>query len=118
MIEARIQVDQLEQIVQEHLNAYHQAPNGDIEATLKQVMGILCTNKVDLEKHLQKEVPLDHPVMTWPVEYAAWMVNVRVVGANGMVAFERVRRRPFHKLFLPFGELVNVHLLIDVPERA
>ena len=70
---------------------------------MKQITGILRTNKLDLEKYIQKEILQDHPVTTWLVEYAAWMINVRVVGANGIVAFERVRQRPFHKRFLSFG---------------
>ena len=46
------------------------------------------------------------------------MINVRVIGSDGRVAYERVRQRPFHKRFLPFGELVNVHLPINSPERV
>ena len=85
---------------------------------MKQVKGILRTNKFDLEKYIQKEIPLYHPVMICLVEYAAWMLNVRVVGTDSTVPFERVRRRPFHKQFLPFGELVNVLLPLDGPARA
>ena len=50
--------------------------------------------------------------MTWLAEYAAWIINIRVVGA------ERVRRRPFHKRLLPFGKLVHVHLPLDGPAQA
>ena len=51
-------------------------------------------------------------------EYAAWMINIRVVGVDDAVAYERSRRRPFHKRLLPFGELVNVHLPLDGPAQA
>ena len=118
LTEARFQVEQLEQLVQEHPNAYDHAANGEIEATVKQVTGIIRTNKLDLERRVQREVPVDHPVMTWLVEYAAWMINVRVIGADGAVAFERVRGRPFHKRLLPFGERVHVHLPRDSPAQV
>ena len=56
--------------------------------------------------------------MTWLAEYAAWMIHIMVVGADGAVDFERFRRRPFHKRLLPFGELVQVHLPLDGPAQA
>ena len=61
---------------------------------------------------------MDHPVMTWLVEYAAWIINIRVIGTDGAVAFERVRGRPFHKRLLPFCERVHVHLPLDGPEQT
>ena len=35
-----------------------------------------------------------------------------------MVAFEGIRRRPFHKRLVPSGELENVHLPLDGPDQA
>ena len=94
------------------------AGNGEIEAAVKQLTGIIRTNKLDLERSLGKEIPLGHPVMTWLVEYAAWMLTVRTIGPDGLVAYERVRGKAFHKRFVRFGELVNVHLPVDGPDRA
>ena len=84
---------------------------------VKQITGIIRTNKLDVEQRIQREIPVDHPVMTWLVEYAAWIVNIRAVGTDGAVAFEGVRGRPFHKRLLPFGELVHVHLPLDGPAQ-
>ena len=116
--EARIRVDDLTQVMTEHPNAYDHAGNGEVENAVKQVTGILRTNKLDLEKRIGKDIPLGHPVVTWLVEYAAWMINVRVVGSDGLVAYQRVRKRPFHKRILPMGEVVHVHLPPDGPDRA
>ena len=116
--EARIKVEGAEQVLEEHPNAYDHAGNGEIEAAVKQLSGIIRTNKLDLERSLGKEIPLGHPVMTWLVEYAAWMLTVRPVGPDGLVAYERVRGKAFHKRFVRFGELVNVHLPVDGPDRA
>ena len=68
--EARIRVDDLNQVMTEHPNTYDHAGNGEIENAVKQVIGILRTNKLDLEKRIGKEIPLGHPVVTWLVEYA------------------------------------------------
>ena len=56
--------------------------------------------------------------MTWLVAYAAWIINIRTVGTDGAVAFERVRGRPFHKRLLPFGEQVHVHMPLDGPAQT
>ena len=118
LTESRIHVEQLERIQEEHPVDYDHAGNGEVEAAVKQLTGILRTNKLDLEKRINKEVPLSHPLMTWLVEYSAWMITVRVVGKDGLVAYQRIRKRPFHKRLLPYGELVNVHLPSDGPDRA
>ena len=49
LTEARYQVEQLEQVVQEHPNAYDHAANCEIEATVKQVTGIIRTNKFEVD---------------------------------------------------------------------
>ena len=71
LTEARLQIENLDQLQEEHPNTYDPAANGEIEATVKQVTGILRTNELDLERRIEREIPLDHPVMTWLVEYAA-----------------------------------------------
>ena len=64
LTEARLQIETLEQLHEEHPNTYDPAANGEIEATVKQVTVILRTNNLDLEKRIERETPLDHPVMT------------------------------------------------------
>ncbi len=103
--------------MEEHPNAYDSSGNGQIEAVVKQVTGILRTNKLDLEKRLGKQIPLQSPVLPWLVEYAAFIVNIRVTGEDGMTAHQRVRKCAFAKRLVPFGELVLVHMPIKSPER-
>ena len=55
---------------------YDSAANGEVEAIVKQVTGILRTNKFDIEKRMEREIPLDHPIVIWLAEYAAWMINI------------------------------------------
>ena len=118
LTEARLQVEQLEQLAEERPNTYDSAANCEVEAAVKQVIRILRTNKLDLEKHIERDILFDYPIMAWLAECAAWMNNIRVVGADGAVAFEIMHRRPFHKRLLPFGELVHVHLPLDGTAQA
>ena len=116
--EARFEIKELEQLIEEHPNAYDSSGNGEIEATVKQVSGILRTNKLDLESRLGKKLPQQHPMFTWMVEHAAWIINVRTTGEDGKTAYERVRGRGYAKRLLPIGETVLVHLPAKGPERA
>ena len=115
--EARIHVEGLEQVMEEHPNVYDSAGNGEIEVGVKNLTGILRTNKLDLERRIGKAVPQVHPLMSWLVEYCAWMANVRVVGSDGLTAYQRVRGRAYAKRLVPFGELALVHLPPKGPER-
>ena len=117
LTEARYQVHDLEQVLEEHPNTYDSSGNGQIEATVKQLAGILRTNKLDLEQRLSKIVPLQSPVIPWLVEYAAFIINIRVKGEDGKTAHQRVRKCDFAKRLVPFGELALVHMPIKGPER-
>ena len=117
LTEARYTVKDLEQVLEEHPNTYDSRGNGQIQAVVKQVAGMLRTNKLDLEKRLGKKIPLQSPVLPWLVEYAAFIVNIRVKGDDGMTAHQRVRKCAFAKRLVPFGELVLVHMPIKGPER-
>ena len=116
--EARLEVKDLQQLTEEHPNTYDSAGNGEIEATVKQLTGILRTNKIDLEMRLGKRIPQNHPVFSWLVEYASWVINIKVPGADGITAYQRVRGRAPAKRLVPFGETVLVHLPPKGPERA
>jgi hypothetical protein len=107
----------LDQVAQEHPNTYDPAGNGDVEATVKQFQGIVRTNKRDLEKRMNAKLPVEHPLFSWLVEYCAFIINVRVVGKDGVTAFARIRRKNFAKRLIPFGEFVHIHVPRMSPER-
>ena len=46
--EARINVESVEQVLEEHPNPYDHAGNGEIEAAVKQFAGIIRTNKLEI----------------------------------------------------------------------
>ena len=75
--EARLHLEDLEQLTVEHPTAYDSSGDGEIEVAVKQLAGVLRTNGLDLKRRVGETVPLAHPVVTWLDGYAAWMVNVR-----------------------------------------
>ncbi len=117
LTEARYTIKELDQVLEEHPNTYDSSGNGQVESAVKQVTAMLRTNKLDLEKRLDKEIPLNSPMLPWLVEYAAFIINARVKGEDGLTAQQRVRKCAFAKRMVPFGELVLVHMPIKSPER-
>ncbi len=63
------------------------------------------------------KLPVEHPLFTWLVEYCSFIINVRVVGKDGITAFAHVRRENFAKRLIPFGEFVLIHVPRMSPER-
>ena len=59
--EARIAMPDIDQVIEEHPNAYDSSGNGDVEAAVKSETGILRTNKLDLENRIGKKIPQKHP---------------------------------------------------------
>ena len=63
-------MDQLEGRQEERADDCDHAGTDEIEATAKQLAGILWTNKLDLEKRIDKEVPLSRLLITCLVEHS------------------------------------------------
>ena len=84
---------------------------------VKKVTGVLRTNKLDLENRISMTILQSHPLMSWLVAYAAWMLTARVIGSDGKIAFERIRHKPFVKRLVPGVEVVQVYLPPKNPER-
>ena len=59
--EARIELKDLDQVLEEHPNTYDSSGNGEIEVAAKSLTGILRTNKLDVEKRVGKLIPQVHP---------------------------------------------------------
>ena len=57
-------IHDLEQIFEEHPNTYDSSGNGEIESAVKQVTGVLRTNKLDLERRIEMVIPQSHPVIS------------------------------------------------------
>ena len=59
-----------------------------------------------LATHLGKEIPEDHPLMSWAVQYACAVTRSFVVGPDGKTPAQRVRGRHAKSLPAEFGEKV------------
>ena len=100
---ARVEVDELEQVMEEHAVRYDSKSNGDVENAVKQVTKLLRTLKLCLGKRIGKKIPMSHPVLTWLVEHAAWLLNTRVMGADGLTAYHRTKGKSYAKRSIGFG---------------
>ena len=97
LTETRHSVEDVEQAAEEHPDAYDSSGNAAVETAVKAVTGILRTNKLDLEQRIEATIPLEHPIISWLVEYGAWMLNIVKIGSDGQTANQRVRGRPYAK---------------------
>ena len=109
--------DGVEQASFENPPTYDPRSNGSVENAVKAVKGMLRTLKSGLEERMERKVPDDHPVMTWLVEHAAWILTTRPNGEDGQTPFQRVRGRPFTKRAVEFGERVLYKLAMKGPRH-
>ena len=63
--------------------------------------------KLAIEGYTQAEIPLDHPIIPWLVESAAWTLNRYEVGKDGKTAYERAKGKPFELPVAEFAEKVT-----------
>lgn len=76
-------MDKLEQVMGEQAAKYDPTSNGDAENAVKQVTKLLRPLKFCRVKASGKQIPMTHPLLTWLVEHTAWLLDTRVVGADG-----------------------------------
>ena len=80
--------------------------NGVFERAAQAIEGQVRTIKLALESRIGSEIPSDHDVIPWIVEYAATIINKGQVRAEGKTAYERLKGKPAHLSGLEFGEKV------------
>ncbi len=114
---ARFEVADIDQAFDEYPVPYDSSSNGHAESAVKQVQGMVRSYKACLEERLGRKVPVDHPVMTWLVEFTAWMITVCRRGADGRTAFQLTRGREYLKRLLGFAEKVQYKLPTKGPRH-
>ena len=92
--------------------------NGDVENAVKQVTNLLRTVKICLAKTISKKIPTSHPLLTWLVEHAAWLLNTRVMGTDGLTSYHRTNGKSYAKRSIGFGEYVTHMLPTKGPQQA
>ena len=78
--------------------------NGAVERAIQTWSGQVRTMKDALESRLKCDIPAEHPIMTWLVEYAATLIRRCSVGADGKTPHEKIKGRPSRRPVAEFGE--------------
>ena len=90
--------------MEEHPAPYDSKANGAVENAVEQVQGLARTFEIALEWAIGKSVPLEHPVIVWMVEHAAFILTTRRIKKNGLTAWQHLRGRQFVKSLMCFCE--------------
>ena len=69
-------------------------------------------------KRISKKIPTSHPLLTWLVEHAAWLLNTRVMGSDGLTPYHRTKGKSYAKRSIGFGEYVMHMLPTKGPQQA
>ena len=83
---------------------------GSVEKAVDLVKGMLRTHLSALERKVQGEIPIHHPVMAWLVSHVAECLSKYQVGHDGKTPFQRHFGKPVKDEGLEFGELVFYRL--------
>ena len=83
------------------------ASNGVAERGVQTVEGQVRVLKDALEMRLETEIPSNHNILAWLVEFAGTVVNRYEVGRDGKTPYERLRGKQSRLIGLEFGEKVN-----------
>ena len=113
-----MEVNDLEQIMSEQGVEYDSKSNDDVGNAVKQVTNLLRTLKICLGKGIGKKIPASHPLLTWLVEHAAWLLNTRVVGTDGLTPHHMTKGTSYAKRSIGFGEYVMHILPTQGPQHA
>jgi len=98
--------EELEGISRENSTKYDSKSNGATESGVRSVRGLLRTIKLELENHIGKKIPVNHPIMSWMMEHVALLLSAIVKKDDGQTPWRKVRGRPFNQPMLGFGEAV------------
>ena len=100
----------IDQAMVENPPPHDSQANGQIEAAVKLIRGMIRMLQCCLESRLGHRVPIRHPTMAWLVQHAAMVLSYRVRGVDGRTPYHRARGRPFGGRLLAFGETCRYKL--------
>ena len=88
----------------EHSPVGSSQSNGVIERAVQSIEGQLRVIKLALERRYKVELPVQHPLLAWAVEYAGVVLNRCEVGHDGRTAYERLKGKKVRMPGLEFAE--------------
>ena len=80
--------------------------NGVVERAVQTMEQIIRTLKSALDSHMNTRIDTKHPILTWMVDYASFLVNRLEVSADGKTAYERCKGKRVQVMGVEFGEKV------------
>ena len=83
--------------------AYEHESNGSIENGVK---GLFRVHLLALDRKLGTEIPIDHPIVAWLVEFVGDVLTKYLVGLDGKTGYERLFGKSSREELLEFGEVV------------
>lgn len=103
---AKVELKDMEQASKEDPVAYDSMTNGGTEIGVQRIRRLLRTSKLCLEQRLDKQIPVDHPMIAWLMEHAQLLLIAVVRGADGLTAWKRIRGRAFGQPLDGIGESI------------
>ena len=67
---------------------------------------------------IPKKIPTSHLLLTRLLEHAAWLLNTRVLGADGLTSYHRTHGKSYAKRSIGFGEYAGHMLPTKGPQQG
>ena len=112
---AKVELQEIDQLGEEHPTAYDSQANGAVESGIRNVRADLRTMRLDLEDRLSAQLPIGHPMMAWLVRHVGFCHTAFAKGADGRTAWQTVRGRVYGQRLYHFGEKVHWKLPMKGP---
>jgi hypothetical protein len=78
--------------------------NGIVERAVQTIEGQIRALKSQLDERYKIKIDVEHLVVTWLVDYAAYLVNRLEVGKDGKTSYERSKGKKATVIGIEFGE--------------
>ena len=86
--------------------AHEHESYGSVENGVKIFKGLFRVHLIALEKKISSHIPIDHPILSWLVEFVGDILTKYLQGADGQTAYERLFGKKIREEHLEFGEVV------------
>ena len=86
--------------------AHEHESNGSVENGVKLFKGLFRVHLLALEKKIDAHIPIEHPIISWLVEFIGDVVTKYFVGVDGKTSYERLFGKTCREEHLEFGEVV------------
>ena len=82
--------------------AHEHKSNGSVENGVKIFQGLFRVHLIALEKEISSHIPIDHPILSWLVEFVGENLTKYLQGADGKTAYERLYGKKIREEHLEF----------------